>query len=266
MLRFVFAAALLTAAAVRAETPQAARVRKAHEVLATATGNMTDRAGVGEELLTYLRGVPGASVEVREGQNGVVELEEISADIPVRRIVFSPLIAGASPRYVGLLIAEKAADLKLEEFPDSAEKDFMKDSLMARTWLELGGVRAKLPYFDGVRDERRAGIIEAWVSSNLDGYVRDQAAKGRPSLKAMIAAKKMSENYSRSRSESILNEIRGGRSQGDECIALHETGKLVIDAEKLKAERERLEAYQKEAKEFSSKETEWFYENQGMVR
>lgn len=157
----------------------------AERVLDVAVTGMRDGAGVGEQLIELLD-AKGVGREIRPGQKQVSDVEGVGDR---QKITLSPAIAALSPRYAALHLAQSAAQIQLQDMPDCAEKEFMVLSLTVRSWLEMGGDRTQLPLFDGIRDEAMARKVETWFSSNMDSYVRDAKAKGRPTLSSLRAEK-----------------------------------------------------------------------------
>jgi len=230
------ALALVPSLALAQKSPKT--IEKARQVLDTTVTGMVDAVGVGESPIDTLK-AKGVEPVVREDAKGLIEVrEETVGWAKIRKIVFSPSIAAASPRYVSLHLAEQAARIRLEGFPESAEKDFMVLSLMSRTWMEFGGERVKLPDFDGLKDEAAAAKVQAWAENNMEGYVREASKKGKATLDGLIRAKHLYLRHCDCALEerSVMAEIR--------------------DLEKAKAEAEK----------FAKEEMDWFWLNKGRIQ
>ncbi len=73
------------------------------------------------------------------------------------------------PRVLGAAIAVETADKMYGGMEISRESGYMKDSVVARVWLELGGERAKLPVIEpltGYTNGRLAAPIQRWVDNS----------------------------------------------------------------------------------------------------
>ena len=242
-------------------------LEKAEEVVGTAKSGMrcNGSSAVGPELMQFLDKAPGVSVIVAAG-GPLIRVDEIDADIPVRTIVFNPLIGGASPRYAAYLLAEKAAELKLADMPDTAEKRFMVLSYAARAWLELGGQRAQLPDFDGVRDPKTADKIEVWTSNSMAAYVRDQGARGVPTLDSLIRTNGAKIAASQVQVALYTQRFMLARDDGEERGWLAQRDQENARLAELVKIDQRLKEQQAEARKFQADELDWLMANAGTMQ
>jgi hypothetical protein len=100
--------------------------------------------------------VGGVIVEYAKA-NGVVP--KLSASLPDYPRVLAPLIAGAvaGPMYA--------------DMPDCSEKEYMRLSLQARAWLELGGDKSALPVIEplnGYKDQTMADRFNIWLQNGSE--------------------------------------------------------------------------------------------------
>ncbi|MDE2236612.1 MAG: hypothetical protein KGK30_01870 [Elusimicrobia bacterium] len=137
------------------------------KALEVALEGMGDSAGVGDQIATYLKEHDVAvgfaeQSELSKTSNGTITL---SWKLP------------ASPQAIGLRVAWEASAMMLSDMPVCAERAYMRRSLTARAFAEIGGDLQSLldpQSASGVRDEELAGQLKMWFgapySSPLDPF------------------------------------------------------------------------------------------------
>lgn len=106
-------------------------------------------------------------------------------------------LSDALPRYprpIALALAREAADLMLEDMTPSSEREYMKQSIAARAWIELGGEPGKLPVVEPLTGEKQLELHESiriWVENKGEAALEKLGqAKGTKSLLALLEGAK----------------------------------------------------------------------------
>lgn len=88
-----------------------------------------------------------------------------------------------APRVLAPRIADQASAKMYAAMPDCAEKQYMRMSLAARTWLELGGERSSLPVVDGYNDREMSARYQIWLDNGSEaGLEKIGEASKTPSI------------------------------------------------------------------------------------
>jgi hypothetical protein len=94
------------------------------------------------------------------------------------------------PRVLSIPIAAEAFDLMHQDMPDSVEKAYMKASVIARAWIELGGDTKALPVIEpltGYKNEEMAALLRQWVGKSMGTVMAElETQKGLKSLDQLI--------------------------------------------------------------------------------
>ncbi|MBI4347596.1 MAG: hypothetical protein HY553_12125 [Elusimicrobia bacterium] len=145
------------AGVARTQEAQARNRRTDDEaVVRSALTAMGDGNTMGEHVTSFLaaRGIQVAIAKQPEG-----------AKVAGARLTVSDRLP-RYPRVLGPYIAEAATRLRLAAQPDTAEREYMVRSTVARVWLELGGDHAGLPEIEpliGYRDSTLSGLMTPWI-------------------------------------------------------------------------------------------------------
>jgi len=238
-------------------------VQKAVLTAASARQKMQEAAGTGMRLVDTLdQESVAVEIESTGGELCLLTKREVYPGRDRTALICDPALGSVSPRYAALLIAERAAELRWNGvLPDCAERDFIVSSLMARTWLELGGGLAALPSFDGRKDEARASRLKAWRSAKLHDYARAQAAKGRPTLDGMLETNASVQG-------TVLKEIRDLETKLSAANCASEERAIISEIEQRRAhlmileKREwDLQGLKDKPKVFAREEDDWAKQN-----
>jgi len=110
---------------------------------------MNDAPGTGEMLVQWLRERTSLVEFSEDAQVSRHEWRQYMAEGIQLVIQINPAMAKKDRPYpiVGSLIAKEAAEMMLDNFPDSAEKSYMVAARMAEVYLELAGSGADLKAF-----------------------------------------------------------------------------------------------------------------------
>lgn len=147
--------------AVPAVVAQSARRKKMMVALDETLTAMNDGNEVGGQVASFVR---EHKVPFRfEDQQPVSRTDgkEIVLDVKM----------SAYPRAMAPRIAWEAAPMMLADMPESQEKEYMRRSITARVWLELGGEPSKLPVVEplsGDQDPELAKEMRLWLSSGAE--------------------------------------------------------------------------------------------------
>lgn len=138
----------------------------------------------------------GAVVTFVQDQKVEIRFEDQAAPsrIDGKAIVLDWMIA-PFPRAIGPRVAWEAAAMMLAEMPECAEKEYMRRSIAARVWLELGGEPAGLPVVEpttGDKDEALAKDMKLWLDNDNAETALDKIGQATktPSVQELEAAEK----------------------------------------------------------------------------
>lgn len=150
-----------------AEEERAAReAAEAERVVRSTLDAMADGNPAGEAAVGFLREA-GIRVSLAK-QNEPAKVVVMSDGTRNLRL------STALPKYPRALaphIARVAMELKLAAMPDSAEREYMIRSTVARAWLELGGERTTLPVIEPLTGYRNAAVAEymaPWLNNRAE--------------------------------------------------------------------------------------------------
>lgn len=98
------------------------------------------------------------------------------------------------PRAIGARLAWEVSAQMLADMPASSEKEYMRRSITARAWLELGGEAAKLPVVEpltGDKDEQLSVEMKLWLDNKPEMalYKIGEATKTRSLMELMDGQK-----------------------------------------------------------------------------
>lgn len=167
-----------------AKEREAREAKEAERVVQSTLDAMADGNPAGEEAVAYLREA-GIRVTIAAQQEPakVVTLSDGTRNLR---------LSSALPKYPRALaphIAREAMELKLASMPDSAEREYMIRSSVARAWLELGGERKGLPVIEPIIGYRNAALAEymaPWVDNRAEmALYRIAQLTGKPELAAI---------------------------------------------------------------------------------
>lgn len=141
---------LLTLAVSLALSAAAHQPLQPQEAVDRTLTAMADGHLAGEPLVAYIR---GSRLDVRPMLDGKAP----------------PLPRALAPR-----IADVGMTAWLRDMPESAEKEYMRRSMMARVWLDLGGDVKMLPAVDpsGWSDREFATAINPWLENSAQMALR----------------------------------------------------------------------------------------------
>lgn len=77
----------------------------------------------------------------------------------------------AYPRPIALAVAREIAEMLVSEVTPSSEREYMKASIAARAWVELGGECSKLPVVESITGDKNddlASSISIWCSNKSE--------------------------------------------------------------------------------------------------
>lgn len=140
---------------------QSARRQKMNVALDTAMTDMNDGPEIGGQVVSFVR---DHKVEVRfEDQQPLSRTDGKAIVLDVKM--------SAYPRAIGPRVAWEAAPMMLADMPECAEKEYMRRSIAARVWLELGGEPSKLPVIEplsGDKDPELAREMKLWLDNGAE--------------------------------------------------------------------------------------------------
>lgn len=164
-------------AAAAAKNSQDAKLKAAIESTLTA---MNDGPEQGEAVISYARSKK-ISVELRD----ILDLSASQGSV----VGLSRKI-GAYPRAMGPRVAWEIAGMMLADMPASSEKEYMRRSITARVFIELGGEPAKLPVVEtlsGDKDEVLSKEMKLWTDHAApEALKKIAAATGTKSLQYLL--------------------------------------------------------------------------------
>lgn len=147
---------------------KAAAAQKAAEAgpgkLFEARVGMRDAVGVGAAIDDYLTRHPNISLEF-DAIRGISSRDQIGGSVPLVTLRINKDLP-RTPRVLSVAIANEAFDLMYEQMPECAEKAYMHASVVARTWVELGGDKDRLPVIEpltGYANAEMAAILSSWL-------------------------------------------------------------------------------------------------------
>ena len=196
-----FEGALAALRSQAAETESAAKRRPAPRLelkaVSAALTAMDDGNEVGALVLSALR-ERGVDIRIVPGMHGSSLQED-------RERGKTYITLGDSlppyPRILASYVAREASSLMFSDMPDCAEREYMRRSVMARVWLELGGEPAALPVIEpliGYQDQALAADLRLWLGRDaqmaLQNIGEATGAKTLPELMSEDSAQ-MSERF-----------------------------------------------------------------------
>lgn len=100
----------------------------------------------------------------------------------------------AYPRPIALAMAREAAEMIVADMTPSSEREYMKASIAARAWLELGGEGNKLPVVEPITGETNKELsdsIKLWVDNKAEmALYKIGQAKGVKSIMELMDSAK----------------------------------------------------------------------------
>lgn len=156
--------------------------------------------------------VGGAVSDVLDARRTVVffahqaEAAKTGKDQDGRAVIWLSDALPAYPRPIALALAREAAAMILADMTPSSEREYMKASIAARAWLELGGEADKLPViepFTGYVNKELADGISLWASNKAEMalYLIGQSS-GAPSVMKLLEAAKTDAEKAKLESEN----------------------------------------------------------------
>jgi hypothetical protein len=177
-----------TVAAQRAQAEAKAKAdaaldAKLRSALNTTLVAMNDGVPQGTDVVSFMT---TTNIAVEFG-----DLLDLSAQQP-GKIGLSRKI-GAYPRAMGPRVAWEAAGMMLADMPDSSEKEYMRRSIAARVFIELGGDASKLPVMETLqgsgepKDEVLSKELKLWLDNDSSAALKKiEAATGKKSLQWLL--------------------------------------------------------------------------------
>lgn len=153
--------------------------------LDSAMTAMNDGVEQGGEVVSF---VNDKKIEIRFEDQGTPSRTDGAA------VVLDWMIP-AYPRAIGPRVAWEVSGMMLADMPACAEKEYMRRSITARVWLELGGEPAGLPVVEplsGDKDEALSKEMKLWLDNGNAETALDKIGQATktPSVQELESAEK----------------------------------------------------------------------------
>jgi hypothetical protein len=150
------------AGAVAAQVQLGQNHKQRLAALESAMTNMNDGPQMGGEVVSWVR---DHKTEIRfEDQKQVSRTDNKGAVVLDWQIP-------AYPRPIAARVAWEVAAMMVADMPASSEKEYMRRSITARAWLELGGDASRLPFLEpvsGEKDEALSQEMKLWLDNKAE--------------------------------------------------------------------------------------------------
>ena len=182
------------------DTMAQAHAKKAAAAQAAKADPAKQRAAAVESALVAMNDGPEVgglvAIFVRDNKIAIGSANQAalsSSDAKAKTITLADALPNY-PRPLAIRIAREAAPMILAGMPESSEKEYMKRSITARVWLELGGEAKNLPVTEpltGYRDQVIADEVKSWVEnkSEMALYKIGEETKSKSLMELMDAEK-----------------------------------------------------------------------------
>ena len=171
--------------AVQQAQAQRAGMGHIHETLV----GMRDAVGVGETVADYIERNPNISIEFGQ-MKGLADTSFMGGSMPLITITLNKELP-RYPRVLAIPITAQAFDLMYNDMPDSVEKAYMKASMVARAFVELGGDKNGLPEIEPLvhyKNDELAAMLREWLGKSSGTVMAElENTKGLKSLDQLQA-------------------------------------------------------------------------------